>query len=116
PPQTVTLTTGDSSVAIGSVTMSGANPGDFAETTSCGATVPSGTQCTFNVTFAPTAVGLRKANLNIADTENGASTTHVVALTGSTSTVQLSASSLTFTAQSVGTASAPQPSTVTNIG
>jgi hypothetical protein len=116
PPQTVTLTTGDSSVAIGSVTMSGANPGDFAETTTCGATVPSGTQCTFNVTFAPTAVGLRKANLNIADTENGNPTTHVVALTGSTSTVQLSASSLTFTSQSVGTTSAPQTITVTNVG
>ncbi|HET8966389.1 MAG TPA: SBBP repeat-containing protein, partial [Candidatus Acidoferrum sp.] len=115
-PQTVTLTTGDSSVAISSITLSGANPGDFAQTTNCGATVPSGTQCTFNVTFAPTAVGLRKANLNIADTENGNPTTHVVALTGSTSTVQLSASSLTFTAQSIGTTSAPQTITVTNVG
>jgi hypothetical protein len=115
-PQTVTLTTGDSSVAISSITMSGANPGDFAQTTNCGATVPSGTQCTFSVTFAPTAVGLRKANLNIADSENGNPTTHVVALTGSTSTVQLSASSLTFTAQSIGTTSAPQTITVTNVG
>jgi hypothetical protein len=115
-PQTVTLTTGDSSVAIGSITMSGANPGDFAQVSSCGATVPAGTQCTFSVTFAPTAVGLRKANLNIADTENGVPTTHVVALTGSTSTVQLSASSLTFTSQSIQTTSAPQTITVTNVG
>jgi hypothetical protein len=115
-PQTVTLTTGDSSVAISSITLSGANPGDFAQTTNCGATVPSGTQCTFNVTFAPTAVGLRKANLNIADTENGNPTKHVVALTGSTSTVQLSASSLTFANQSIGTTSAAQTITVTNVG
>ena len=43
-------------------------------------------------------------------------TTHVVALTGSASTVQLSASSLTFTSQSIGTASAPQTITVTNVG
>jgi hypothetical protein len=115
-PQTVTLTTGDSSVAISSITMSGANPGDFAQTTNCGATVPSGAQCTFSVTFAPTAVGLRKANLNIADTENGNPTTHVVALTGSTSTVQLSASSLTFTGQAIGTTSTAQTITVTNVG
>jgi hypothetical protein len=115
-PQTVTLTTGDSAVAISSISMGGANPGDFAQSTTCGASVPSGTQCTFSVTFAPTAVGLRKANLNIVDTENSAVTTHVVALTGSTSTVQLSTSSLTFTNQSIGTTSAPQTVTVTNVG
>jgi hypothetical protein len=115
-PQTVTLTTGDSAVAIGSISIGGANPADFTQTTTCGASVPSGTQCMFSVAFAPTAVGLRKANLNIVDTENGVLTTHAVALTGSTSTVQLSASSLTFTSQSIGTASAPQMITVTDVG
>jgi len=42
--------------------------------------------------------------------------THVVALTGSTSTVQLSASSLDFGSQSIGVATAPQTITVTNVG
>jgi hypothetical protein len=115
-PQTVTLTTGDSAVPISSITVGGPNPGDFTETTTCGASVPSGSTCSFSVTFAPTAVGLRKANLNIVDTENGVVTTHVVALTGSTSTVQLSVSSLTFATQSIGTTSAPQTVTVTNVG
>jgi hypothetical protein len=115
-PQTVTLTTGDSAVPISSITLGGPNPGDFTETTTCGASVPSGSTCSFSVTFAPLAVGLRKANLNIVDTENGVVTTHVVALTGSTSTVQLSVSSLTFATQSIGTTSAPQTVTVTNVG
>jgi hypothetical protein len=115
-PQTVTLTTGDSSVPINSVTIAGANPGDFAQTTTCGASVPSGAQCSFSVIFSPTAVGLRKGSLIIADTENGVPVTHVVALTGSTSTVQLSSSSLDFGTQSIGVATAPQTITVTNVG
>jgi hypothetical protein len=115
-PQTVTLTTGDSSVPINSVVIGGVNPGDFGQTTTCGASVPSGTQCTFSVTFGPTAVGLRKGTLIIGDTENGNPVNHVVALTGSTSTVQLSASSLSFGTQSIGVATAPQTITVTNVG
>jgi hypothetical protein len=115
-PQTVTLTTGDSSVAINSIGIGGVNPGDFAQTTTCGANVPSGMQCSFSVTFSPTAVGLRKGTLVIGDTENSTSVSHVVALTGSTSTVQLSASSLNFGSQSIGVATAPQTITVTNVG
>jgi hypothetical protein len=115
-PQVVTLTTGDSAVAITSVSLAGANPGDFAETNTCGSSVPSGTQCSFTVTFSPASNGLRKASLVISDIENGNPTTHVVALTGSTSTVQLSASSLSFGKQSIGVASSPQTVTVTNVG
>ena len=115
-PQTVTLTTGDSAVTITSVSLAGPNPADFAQTTSCGSSVPSGTQCTFTVSFSPTSNGLRKASLVIADTENGNPTTHVVALTGSTSTVQLSTSSLSFGPQSIGVASSAQTITVTNVG
>jgi len=115
-PQTVNLTTGDSAVSISSVGIGGPNPADFAQTTTCGASVASGTQCTFSVTFSPTAVGLRKGSLIIGDTENGNPVTHVVALTGSTSTVQLSASSLNFGTQSIGITTAPQTITVTNVG
>jgi Beta-propeller repeat/Cep192 domain 4 len=115
-PQTVNLTTGDSAVSINSVGIGGPNPADFAQTTTCGASVASGTQCTFSVTFSPTAVGLRKGSLIIGDTENGNPVTHVVALTGSTSTVQLSASSLNFGTQSIGVTTAPQTVTVTNVG
>jgi Beta-propeller repeat/Abnormal spindle-like microcephaly-assoc'd, ASPM-SPD-2-Hydin len=115
-PQTVTLTTGDSAVAINSVGIGGANPSDFAETTTCGATVASGSQCTLSVTFSPTAVGLRKGSLILVDTENGVPVTHVIVLTGSTSTVQLSASSLNFGTQSIGVTTTAQAVTVTNIG
>jgi Beta-propeller repeat/Cep192 domain 4 len=115
-PQTVTLTTGDSSVAISSIGIGGVDPGDFVQTNTCGANVPSGTQCSFSVTFSPTAVGLRKGTLVIGDTENGTPVSHVVALTGSTSTVQLSASSLNFGSQSIGVTTAPQTITVTNVG
>jgi len=115
-PQTVTLTTGDSAVTINSIGIGGVNPGDFVQTTTCGGSVLSGAQCTFKVTFSPTAVGLRRGTLVIADTENGIPVTHVVALTGSTSTVQLSASSLNFGSQSIGVATAPQTITVTNVG
>ena len=90
--------------------------GEASQTSTCGGSVPSGTQCTFTVTFSPTAVGLRKGTLTIRDTENSVLVTHVVALTGSTSTVQLSSSSLSFGTQSIGVKTAAQTVTVTNVG
>jgi hypothetical protein len=113
-PQTVTVTNGDTAETISNISISGANAGDFANTTTCGSSLAVGATCTITVTFTPTSPGIRKASVVITDSAPGSP--HVINLTGNTSTVTLSTSSLTFGSQNVGTSSAPQQVTVTNSG
>jgi beta-propeller repeat-containing protein len=113
-PQTVTVTNGDIAETISSITLSGANAADFAETTTCGSSLAVGATCGITVTFTPTAEGIRKASVVIVDSAPGSP--HLINLTGNTSTVTLSTSSLTFGPQNVGTSSVPQDVTVTNSG
>jgi hypothetical protein len=112
--QTVTVTNGDNPQTISSIVISGANAGDFAETTTCGSALAVGANCTITVSFTPTAPGLRKASLTITDSAPGSP--QVLNLSGNTSTVTLSSSSLAFGFQQVGIPSAPQAVTVTNSG
>ena len=112
--QTVTVTNGDTAQTISNISISGNNPGDFAQTTTCGPSLVVGATCTITVSFTPTGQGIRKASLVITDSAPGSP--QVVNLTGNTSTVSLSASSLTFGSQAVGTVSSPQDVTVTNSG
>ena len=113
-PQTVTLTNGDNSQTISKISVTGADAGDFGETNNCPASLAPGAQCTITVTFTPTAAGIRKASVAIQDSAPG--NPHIINLSGSTSTVGLSASSLAFGNQQVSVASNPQPLTVTNNG
>lgn len=62
---TNTLASG-TTLALGSLSFSGANPGDFSVTSAPAASVAAGGSTTFQVTFNPSAVGLRSAILNIA--------------------------------------------------
>jgi hypothetical protein len=118
-PQTITLTNdGNATLAISSITITGTNPGDFAETNSCGASVAVGANCTISVTFTPTATGTRTASVSVADNAAGSPQTATLTGTGigGTPAVTLSPTSLTFPAQVVGTTSAPQVVTLTNTG
>ena len=72
---------GAATLGIGSITVTGLNPGDFARTTSCGASLAAGAFCDISVIFTPTANGGRKATLTILDTAPGSP--HMVALSGS---------------------------------
>jgi subtilase family serine protease len=72
PAQSVTLSdTGSASLTISSITVGGSNPGDFAQTNTCGSGVAAGGNCTINVTFKPTATGSRSASLSISDNASG---------------------------------------------
>jgi sugar lactone lactonase YvrE len=66
--QVITLfNTGTAPLSISSLTIGGANGGDFAQTNYCGSSVASGEHCAILVTFAPTGVGRRTATLTIRD-------------------------------------------------
>ena len=66
--QTVTITNGGAAVlTIGSIKLGGTDPGDFASTTTCGASLSAGGSCTVSITFKPTAAGSRAATLTITE-------------------------------------------------
>jgi hypothetical protein len=115
PSQSVTLTnTGVVQLNISSITLSGAQPGDYAQTNTCGASIAAGGTCTVTVTFTPTATGTRNATLNVNDNSSSGDDTFTVTGTGSLPTVSFSPSSLTFANQLPGTPSLPQTVILTN--
>ena len=116
-PQVVTITNGDVTQTIGTITIMGANPGDFAQTNNCGSSLTPGAQCTVSVTFTPQAAGTREGQVNVVCPTCGSSgVTYVLNLTGTTSSLTLSASSLAFGQQHVGVASSALSVTATNNG
>jgi YVTN family beta-propeller protein len=108
--QTVTFSnTGSGPVTVSAVTAAG----DFAETNTCG-TVNGGSNCAISITFTPSANGARTGSVSIVDSAG----TQVIATsgTGTQAGVNVSASSLSYGSQTVGTTSAAQTITLTNNG
>jgi Abnormal spindle-like microcephaly-assoc'd, ASPM-SPD-2-Hydin len=101
-------------VAVRSVTIAGANAGDFPRTSTCGATLAVGASCTIDVTFTPAATGARSAALAV-DTE-AVQTTVALAGSGVAPVAVLGPASLAFGNQQVGVSSAAKQVTVTNTG
>lgn len=116
--QAVTLTnSGNSTIQISGATFVGANPVDFALSSSVTSTcstpqIAAGQSCTYQVVFAPSVSGARSAYLVIAN--NSPAGSIAIGLTGAGTTppsVTLSPTSLTFYETGV-----PQAVTVTNAG
>jgi hypothetical protein len=116
--QTVTLTnTGNVNLNVSGVSITGTNASDFAESNTCNQVAPSAT-CTISVTFSPTIVGGETGSVSVAD--DAANSPQLVPLSGvgmgTGSMVSLSTNSLSYGVQLVGTSSAGQVVTLTNIG
>lgn len=115
----ITLTnSGFAPLTINTISIAGANRADFSQTNNCPATLSSGASCTFNVTFAPQAVGERAASLNITD--NAAGSPQIVVLSGEgvnpAPAVALLPGSFTFPSAMVGGTGTSQGFTLTNSG
>jgi hypothetical protein len=139
--QTVRLTnTGNASLTISGIPASG----DFSQTNTCGTTLRAGANCAISVTFKPAAAGTRTGALGIYDNAIGSPQAVALSGTGPISRVgpaapllplsprvnpqpqhtvnptgplvNLSSSSLTFSAQGVGTSSSAQTVRLTNTG
>jgi phospholipase C len=82
PSQTVTITNKSTSNSIDKIVISltGSNPGDFAQTNNCGSSVPVGGSCTVTVTFTPSATGSRTASVSMKD--NGGGSPQTVSMSG----------------------------------
>src|SRR6516165_6433129 len=116
--QTVTLSnTSALALNISSIVITGTNATDFAQTHTCGASLSPGASCTISLTFKPTQLGSRAASVTITD--NAAVSPQQIALSGTGVTSGPNATlaaSLTFAAQTVGTASSAQSVTLINYG
>jgi hypothetical protein len=79
PAQAFTLTNG-SAVPLTSlvVTITGADPLDFSQTNTCGATLAVSANCNINVIFNPTNVGARSATLQVTDSDPSSPQTAVL--------------------------------------
>ncbi len=89
--QSLTLSnSGNATLSISGVTVSGPNAADFSLQNQCGGSLTSGTSCGMMVSFAPTAAGTRTATLNI--TTNAAGSPQSVALNGTGADFSLASS------------------------
>lgn len=117
--KTVTLTNvGTATLTIRGIAIAGTNPGDFIQSNNCGSSLRTRSHCDIQVTFAPSQMGLRNAVLTITDSGPGNSQSVPLTGIGGTSgpNATLSANSLTFGTQTVGTTSPPQAVTLDNYG
>ena len=121
----VTLTVTNSGTAAlhlqsNAIVLTGSNAADFNQTNTCnGATVAAQSSCTISVTFQPSAVGARTAEVQISDDAPGSP--QFVSLSGNGAAaplpaVTLTSASLNFPTTMEGASSAPQAMTVTNSG
>ncbi len=119
-PQVVTVSnTGVAPLRITAIARAGANPGQFAHTTTCGpfpATLAPGASCTASVTFTPTTVGAKAAVLNVTVAAPGVSQSVALAGTIVAPVFSVAPEALAFGGQARGTVSAPQAITVANTG
>jgi hypothetical protein len=75
---------GTAALSISKITIGGTNPGDFAQTNTCGSSVAAGGSCAISVTFAPTAAGTRSASVSVSDDASGSPQTVPLSGTGTT--------------------------------
>jgi hypothetical protein len=116
--QPVVLTNGGSSpLTITSISVGGAQAGDFARGHNCPlspSSLAADGSCTINVTFTPSASGPRRSSLVIAS--DASDSPHRVMLTGIGKAVSLTPASWDFGSRPVGTTSPPKAVTLTNLG
>jgi hypothetical protein len=119
PAQNVTLTNLlSTTLTITSIAIGGTDPGDFAQTNTCGSSVAAGGSCTISVTFTPTADGSRTGNVTVTDNDVTSPQKIVLSGTGTGSSLSFTVlpTSIAYPSTTVGLQSSCEPITVTNTG
>jgi M6 family metalloprotease-like protein len=90
---------------------------DFIQSNNCGLTLASGSSCTVQITYTPSATGISQSSLLVIDSAGGSPQS--VALSGSGGMIPVAAvnpASVIFGSQDIGTHSAPSTITFSNTG
>jgi len=98
-----TLTASGGTVSGISVSITGTNAGDFAQTNNCPSSLPAGQSCTISVTYTPSVLGAESASLTVNDSAG----TQSASLTGT----GIAPDALTPTSSSFGNVAVGSPST-----
>jgi hypothetical protein len=118
--QPVTLSnTGNASLRVNGISINGTNPGNFAQTNTCGpfpATLAINASCTITVTFTPNTTGTRSADLAINVAKPATNQSVALSGVGVAQSASLNPTTLSFGNQAVGTTSAAQVVTLSNTG
>jgi len=116
--QGVTLTnTGTGPFIISSFAVTGANASSFVFAHNCGTSLAAGNSCTIHGHFTPATTGALTASVTLADNATNSPQTLTLGGMGVTpTTASLSAASLPFGNQTVGSSSASKSVTLTNTG
>ena len=103
---------GSAPLTISNLTVTG----DFSVTNNCDASIAAAANCTFTVTFTPTAPGPRFGSIMIED--DAAGSPHFINLVGSgaTAVADLAPATLTFPSLQINQTSPVQTATLTNNG
>ncbi len=118
--QTVTLSNpGNATLTITGISLAGMNPGNFAQTNTCGSSLAAAASCTISVTFTPASAASFSATVSVADNATGSPQTAALSGTGvapAAPQAVLSPTSLAYPSQTTGTTSAAQTVTLSNPG
>jgi hypothetical protein len=72
PPEVIMLVnTGNASLNMGGISITGADSSDFSQINNCGNSLSVAGSCTVKVTFTPSASGFRTASVSVSDTSPG---------------------------------------------
>jgi hypothetical protein len=112
---------GSANLVLSTITLGGTNPAEFTRSGTCAPALSLAptTSCSIDVTFKPTAIGARSATITIG--HNAMPNTSVLSLAGTGAAapvpaVGLSATTLAFGNQTVGTTSAAKSVSISNTG
>src|SRR6185503_9147825 len=67
PENLIVTNSGNATLNFKSITLSGADVGDFSQTNNCGSSIAAGAQCLVQVKFKPSALGIRATTLTLVD-------------------------------------------------
>ncbi len=84
---------GSATLNISGITLGGTNASNFAETTTCGATLAVNASCTISATFSPTAATSYSGTITVTTNAGGAQS---ISLTGTGSTAAVTRTLYTF--------------------
>ena len=115
--QTLTLSnTGNAALSITGITVTGANPTDFAETNTCGTSLAASSTCSISVTFTPASATSFAATISVADNATGSPQASTLTGTGTAPQAVLSPTTVAFTNTTVGAIATAQSITLSNPG
>jgi hypothetical protein len=115
PAKVITITNKSAgTVTINTITATADYTAAGSGTTPCGGALAKSAKCTLSVTFTPTGSGAIKGAVSVASS-GGAVSPQIIGLSGTGEIpVTLAPTSLAFSAQTIGTTSAPKTITLTN--